>query len=81
MVVDHVNSRGYEKIAAVGFSLGANVLLKYLGEQHFKKPDTLRGGVAVSAPCDLGAWSDCFHGSQTCSLLTKTFKQPDLFRP
>jgi predicted alpha/beta-fold hydrolase len=52
-VVDHVAAKGYTTIAVVGFSLGGNVLLKYLGEQKHSKPDLLCGGVAISAPCDL----------------------------
>lgn len=40
-------------IAAMGFSLGANMLLKYLGEQGAEGP--IRCAVAVSAPLDLAA--------------------------
>ena len=43
-------------LAAVGFSLGANVLLKWLGEQIDSV--ALDGAVAVSAPFDLGICSD-----------------------
>jgi uncharacterized protein len=43
-------------LAAVGFSLGANMLLKYLGEQGRNTP--LRAGVAISPPFDLGCGSD-----------------------
>jgi predicted alpha/beta-fold hydrolase len=39
-------------IVAIGFSLGANLLLKFLGEGGDKR---LRGAVAVSAPLDLAA--------------------------
>ena len=39
-------------IHAVGFSLGGNVLLKYLGEQGAETP--LRRAVAVSVPLELG---------------------------
>lgn len=42
---------------AVGFSLGGNMLLKYLGEEGTATP--LRGAVAVSAPIDLRAASSC----------------------
>jgi len=42
-------------IAAVGYSLGANMLLKYLGERGSDAP--LKGAVAVSAPLDLAATS------------------------
>lgn len=39
----------------IGFSLGGNVLLKWLGEQGEKVPDPVRAGVAVSTPFDLAA--------------------------
>jgi predicted alpha/beta-fold hydrolase len=52
-VVDHVAAKGYTTIAVIGFSLGGNVLLKYLGEQKYPIPESLCGGVAISAPCDL----------------------------
>lgn len=37
----------------IGFSLGGNVLLKWLGEQGEKAPDPVRGAVAISVPFDL----------------------------
>lgn len=40
-------------IGAVGYSLGGNVLLKYLGERGEASP--VRAAVAVSVPFDLGA--------------------------
>lgn len=42
-------------LGAVGFSLGANMLIKYLGERGTVP---LRAGVAVSPPFDLGRGSD-----------------------
>ncbi len=39
----------------IGFSLGGNVLLKWLGEQGEKAPDSVRAGVAISVPFDLAA--------------------------
>ncbi len=42
-------------IVAVGFSLGGNMLLKYLGERGGEAP--LKGAVSVSAPLDLAATS------------------------
>ncbi|SRR5579884_77437 len=39
----------------IGFSLGGNVLLKWLGEQGAKAPDAVRAGVAISVPFDLAA--------------------------
>src|SRR3989442_1709162 len=41
------------RLAAVGVSLGGNVLLKWLGEREAKAPAQLVGAVAISAPFDL----------------------------
>lgn len=43
----------YESVVLVGFSLGANIVLKYLGEDPGRVPDLVRGVVALSVPCDL----------------------------
>ncbi|NRA49541.1 MAG: alpha/beta fold hydrolase [Phaeodactylibacter sp.] len=53
LVIDHALSLGrYRHIGMVGFSLGGNVILKYLGEGGFH-PNELVGGVAYSVPCDV----------------------------
>jgi predicted alpha/beta-fold hydrolase len=44
-------------VFAVGYSLGANMLLKFLGEEGARA--TLRGAAAISAPIDLHAASLC----------------------
>ena len=41
------------RLAAVGVSLGGNVLLKWLGEREANAPAQLVGAVAISAPFDL----------------------------
>lgn len=52
-VITHVLSlRKYKKIALVGFSLGGNLLMKYLGEQR-SRPKEIIGAAGVSVPCDL----------------------------
>ena len=52
-VMSHVLSlKKYKKIALVGFSLGGNMLMKYLGEDR-RLPDELIGAVGISVPCDL----------------------------
>lgn len=43
----------YNQIGLVGFSLGGNVLLKYLGEEGSEIPSLVRGGVVYSSPLDL----------------------------
>ena len=56
-VLDHVLGRGYESAALVGFSLGGNLTLKYLGERGAAVDDRLRGAAAFSVPVDLKASS------------------------
>lgn len=43
----------YRTIDLVGFSLGGNVILKYLGEDPERIPGLVRSAVAISVPCDL----------------------------
>ena len=56
-VVDHVLDHGYDTAALVGFSLGGNLTLKYLGERGADVDDRVRGAVAISVPVDLKASS------------------------
>jgi hypothetical protein len=50
-VVQHAIRKGYQHIALIGFSLGGNLTLKYLGER--KTPDAIQQAVAFSVPVDL----------------------------
>ncbi|MCB0589224.1 MAG: alpha/beta fold hydrolase [Phaeodactylibacter sp.] len=43
----------YESIVLAGFSLGGNVVLKYLGETGAEAPSPVRAGIAFSVPCDV----------------------------
>ncbi|MEK9500482.1 hydrolase [Gemmatimonadota bacterium DH-20] len=45
-------------LAALGFSLGGNVLLKYLGEHGAEEPAGVRAAAVVSVPYDLSAGAD-----------------------
>lgn len=52
-VIDHVIAKEhYKEIILAGFSLGGNLLLKYLGETQ-KLPEEIKAGIAISTPCDL----------------------------
>jgi len=57
-VLRHALSAGrYATAALVGFSLGGNLTLKYLGERGTGLDPRLRRAVAFSTPCDLAAAS------------------------
>jgi len=53
-VVQHTALRGEGTTALVGFSLGGNVTLKFLGEDQPARA-LVQAGVALSVPCDLKA--------------------------
>jgi predicted alpha/beta-fold hydrolase len=48
-----VRDRPGQPLVLAGFSLGGNVLLKWLGERGEQLPSEVRGAVAVSVPFDL----------------------------
>lgn len=55
-VVQHGLKNGaYEKAAMIGFSLGGNLTLMYLGSKGETLDPRVRGAVAFSVPCDLKA--------------------------
>jgi len=52
-IVNHLTStKHYSEIYFHGISLGANMVLKYIGERS-DVPNQIKGVVAVSVPCDL----------------------------
>jgi predicted alpha/beta-fold hydrolase len=57
-VVNHAITQDPAKsIELIGFSLGGNLILKYLGENPKMLPPQIRGAVTFSAPCDLACSS------------------------
>jgi hypothetical protein len=61
-VVNHlVHNEQYDNVLLVGFSLGGNITLKYMGEQGDKLPVEVKGAVGVSVPCDLAGSGDKLH--------------------
>src|SRR5262245_25997766 len=58
-VVESVRGAGrHERIGLVGFSLGGNLTLKFVGEQGEQLGSLLQGAVAFSVPCDLASAAD-----------------------
>ncbi|MFT4550603.1 MAG: putative alpha/beta-fold hydrolase [Pseudoalteromonas tetraodonis] len=60
VLLEHVD--GYESIALVGFSLGGNITLKYLGEAGANIDPRISAAVAFSVPCDLASSADKMAG-------------------
>ena len=56
-VVQHV-LRDHQAVAVVGFSLGGNLTLRWLGEQGEAVDARVVGGVGISVPVDLAASSE-----------------------
>ncbi|KAB1443296.1 YheT family hydrolase [Pseudodesulfovibrio senegalensis] len=57
-VLTHVlKTGGYARAALIGFSMGGNQTLKYLGEAPDNVPEQVAGAVAFSVPCDLSGSS------------------------
>ena len=55
-VIQHIEALDqYRDLGLIGFSLGGNVVLKYLGERGTDLPAFLRGAATCSVPCDLVA--------------------------
>lgn len=56
-VIQHAIQKGYVKIQLLGFSLGGNLTLKYLGEQGKNIQPNIEKSVVFSVPMDLKACS------------------------
>lgn len=56
-VIQHAATR-YDRLALIGFSLGGNLTLKYLGETGDAVHPKISSAVAFSVPCDLAASAD-----------------------
>jgi predicted alpha/beta-fold hydrolase len=52
-VMQKILEKDYDTIVLMGFSMGGNILIKYLGEMAEKVSPKIRCGIAVSSPYDL----------------------------
>lgn len=54
LVINHcIKKFAYEKIYLLGYSLGGNITLKFVGEKGTSISDKIGGAIGVSVPCDL----------------------------
>lgn len=92
-VIDHILALDkYSKIYLYGFSLGGNLLLKFLGEGN-DIPNKIEGAIAISVPCQLAdsltqllqfrnvLYSKRFKGNLIDKLKTKEQFFPDKISP
>ncbi|KXO09354.1 Hydrolase, alpha/beta fold family functionally coupled to Phosphoribulokinase [Moritella sp. JT01] len=53
-VIQHIEGKSlYKVISLIGFSLGGNINLLYLGKKHAEIPSSIKKAVCFSTPCDL----------------------------
>lgn len=56
LVLQHARQRGYARLFLVGFSLGGNLTLNYLGRRGAAVPTDVQGAAVFSVPCEV---TDC----------------------
>ena len=89
-VVDHLlENYSYKNIIIVGFSLGGNLTLKYIGEKGENISPLIKGGIAVSVPIDIASaelemdklknklYIEMFFKTMKNKVLEKAFKFPE----
>jgi predicted alpha/beta-fold hydrolase len=55
-VINHIlDTYNYDNIVIIGFSLGGNLTLKYIGEKGKDLPSEIKGGIACSVPIDIAS--------------------------
>jgi len=91
-VVENALARGYDTAALVGFSLGGNMTLKYLGEQGAGLDARIRRAATFSVPVDLAAgarqighvtnwhYTQYFLRSLRATIQQKAEQHPDVVR-
>jgi len=53
VLIHCLEAGGYGTAALIGFSMGGNQILKYLGEDPARVPDAVKAAAVFSVPCDL----------------------------
>ncbi len=87
-VVSHLETLGYSEIVLCGFSLGGNLVLKYVTEKGAQISRTISHAAAVSAPINLKSSSDAleehknlFYNRRFVKKLCRKITQKALLHP
>jgi len=74
-VINHVIQKyNYKNIVIVGYSLGGNITLKYLGEQREKLHPKIKCAITVSVPCDLTGSSNALMQKSNMAYMHRFLK-------
>jgi predicted alpha/beta-fold hydrolase len=72
-VINHVTKTSqYKNIILIGYSMGGNITLKYLGEESDKLSSCIKGAMAISTPLDLVSSSESL-AKKSNFIYTKSF--------
>lgn len=75
LVIDTIVKKySYDKIAIVGYSMGGNITMKYLGEQGDALNEKICCAFAISAPCDLAGSSNELSKSRNVLYMKRFLK-------
>ncbi|MFK5957303.1 MAG: alpha/beta fold hydrolase [Lutibacter sp.] len=73
-IVQHIISNyNYKNIILLGYSMGGNITLKYLGESSFL-PSEIKGAIGISVPCDLKGSSYALSSWQNSVYMNRFLK-------
>jgi predicted alpha/beta-fold hydrolase len=89
-VINHIlDTYNYDNIVIIGFSLGGNLTLKYIGEKGKDLPSEIKGGIACSVPIDIASaekemdklknklYMEVFFKTMKNKILEKAHKHPE----
>ena len=75
-VMEHaIKRQAYKEIYLIGFSMGGNITLKYLGVHGKNVPKQLKGAVTFSAPCDLTSSAALLDAPQSLFYKQKFYRK------
>ncbi|TVR85464.1 MAG: alpha/beta fold hydrolase [Saprospirales bacterium] len=75
VLINHLTEKmGFKRVVLVGFSLGGNVALKYLGEKGNSVQPEIEFAMAISVPVDLSGSSDQIESLQNRLYLRRFLK-------